>query len=94
MTPIIFITFPQGFRISKNIGHPTSGRGGKKTVKRYLKSEQTDRQTDRQTNIWTFRLIESIGPAGRCFEKHEKEREQMLNPFDGQSLFFQTGPSK
>ena len=29
---------------------------------------QTNRKTDRQTNIWTFRLIESIGPEGRCFE--------------------------
>ena len=28
---IFFITFPQGFRISKNIGHPTSESGGKKT---------------------------------------------------------------
>ena len=68
MTPLLSITFPQGFRISKNIGHPISGSGGKKTDKRYLKSEHTDRQTDRQTNIWTFRLIESIGPEGRCFE--------------------------
>ena len=35
-------------------------------------NRQTDRQTDRQTNthtnIWTFRLIESIGPEGQCFE--------------------------
>ena len=31
-------------------------------------NRQTDKQTDRQTNIWTFRLIESIGPEGRCFE--------------------------
>ena len=62
--PLLSITFPQGFRISKNIGHPTSGNGGKKTVKRYLKSEQTDTQTDGRT----FRLIESIGPEGRCFE--------------------------
>ena len=38
--------------------------GGKKTVKRYLKSEQTDTRTDERTN----RLIESIGPEGRCFE--------------------------
>ena len=69
MTPLLSITFPQGFRISKNIGHPTSGSGGKKTVKRYLKSEQTDRHTHTQTNIiWTFRLIESSGPEGRCFE--------------------------
>ena len=68
MRPLLFITFPHGFRISKNFGHPTSGSGGKKTVKRYLKSEQTDRQTDRQTHIWTYRLIESIDPEGRCFE--------------------------
>ena len=66
--PLLSITFPQRFQISKNIGHPTSGSGGKKTVKRYLKSEQTDKQTDKQTNIWTNRLIESIGPEGRCFE--------------------------
>ena len=49
--PIIFITFPQGFRISKNIGHPTSGSGGKKTLKRYLKSEQTDGHTDGQIDL-------------------------------------------
>ena len=48
--PLLFITFPQGFRISKNIGHTTSGSGGKKTVKRYLKSENTDRQTDKHTH--------------------------------------------
>ena len=58
------LLFPQGFRISKNFGHPTSGKGGKKTFKRYLKSEQTDKQTDGRT----FQLIESIGPEGRCFE--------------------------
>ena len=52
-------------RSSKNIGDPTSGNGGKKTFKRYFKSEHTDRRTDRRTN----RLIESIGPEGRCFEK-------------------------
>ena len=28
---LLSITFPQGFRISKNFGHPTSGSGGKKT---------------------------------------------------------------
>ena len=69
---LYFCPFPQGFRICKNIGHPTSGSGGKKTVKRNLKSEQTDRQTDRRTDVQTDgrtnRLIESIGPEGRCFE--------------------------
>ena len=44
------LLFPQGFRIFKNIGHPTSGSGGKMTVKRYLKSEQTDRRTGGQTD--------------------------------------------
>ena len=76
LRPFLSITFPQAFRISKNIGHPTSGSGGKKTVKRYLKSEQTDRQTDGQTDGRTdrriFRLIESIGPEGRSFEKNIK----------------------
>ena len=75
---LLSITFPQGFRISKNIGHPTSGSGSKKTVKPYLKIEQTDRQTHTQTHIWTFRLIESIGPEGRCFEN--KNAWQMPSP--------------
>ena len=53
--------FPKdSFGMSKFFGHPTSGSGGKKTFKWYLKSEQTDTRT--------FRLIESIGPEGRCFE--------------------------
>ena len=29
LKPFLSITFPQGFRISKNIGHPTSGSGAK-----------------------------------------------------------------
>ena len=33
-------------------------------------NRQTDRQTDKQTNIWTFRLLESTGPEGWCFEKN------------------------
>ena len=57
---------PQGFQISKNIGHPTSGSGGKKTVKRNLKSEHTDKhtdtQTDRPTDISTHRKHRPRGP--------------------------------
>ena len=56
------LLFPQGFRISKNIGHPTSGSGGKKTAKRFLKSEQTDGQTHRQTDISTYRKHQPRGP--------------------------------
>ena len=40
MRPLLFITFPHGFWISKNFGRLTSGSGGKNTFKRYLKSEQ------------------------------------------------------
>ena len=53
MRPLLSIAFPQGFRISKNIGHLTSGSGGKKTLKRYLKSEQTNTQTHGQTDRQT-----------------------------------------
>ena len=34
LRPLLPITFPQGFRISKKFGHWTSGSGGKKTGKR------------------------------------------------------------
>ena len=54
LKPLLSITFPQGFRISKNIGHPTSENGGKKTFKRYLKSEHTNRRTDGRTDRRTF----------------------------------------
>ena len=57
------------FCYAKNIWHPTSGSGGKNTVKQYLKSERTDTQTDGQTDRPTFRRIESIGPEGWFFEK-------------------------
>ena len=76
--PLLSITFPQEFRISKNIGHPTLGSGGKKTVKRYLKSEHTDRHTDKHTHGRTFRLIESIGPEGRCFENLKLIRQKLV----------------
>ena len=60
------------YYFSPMISHPTLGSGSKKTFKWYLKSEQThrhtDAQTDRHTHIWTNRLIERIGPEGRCFE--------------------------
>ena len=48
----------QGFQISKNIGYPTFGSGGKKTVKRYLKGEQADKQTNGQTDRQTYGQID------------------------------------
>ena len=68
--PLLSITFP-------HIGHPTSGSGGKKTVKRFLKSEQTDKQTNRQTDRRTFQLLESIGPEGQCFENNFTPQQPM-----------------
>ena len=50
-TPFIGKSFPQGYRKSKKFGHPTSGSGGKKTFKRYIKSEQTDRHTYGQIDL-------------------------------------------
>ena len=60
--PLLSITFPQGFRISNNIRHPNLGSGGKKTVKRYLKSEHTHRPTHRQTDNSTYRKHRPRGP--------------------------------
>ena len=78
-----FHFFSQGFRISKNIGHPIPGSGGKKRFKRYLKSEHTDRRTNRrthrQTDISTYRKHH---PEGRCFEK----------ALGGGIVFLETGP--
>ena len=40
-----------------------------KGAKRLLNGISKSEQTDTQTHGRTFRLIESIGPEGRCFEK-------------------------
>ena len=45
LRPLLSITFPQGFRISKKFGHWTLGSGGKKTVKRSEKVKRTHKQT-------------------------------------------------
>ena len=44
MRPLLSIIFPQGFRISKNSGHPTSGSGGKKTVKKDQKPKKIEKK--------------------------------------------------
>ena len=62
LRPFLSITFPQGINISKIFGHPTLGSGGKKTFKRYLKSEHTDGQTHTQTDISTYRKHRPRGP--------------------------------
>ena len=61
LRPLLSITFPQGFRISKFFGYLTSGSGGKKTFKRYLKSD-TDISINRKHRprgpmLWKFRKV-------------------------------------
>ena len=51
LRPLLFSTFPHGFRISKNVGHPTLGSGGKIGLKIY--HMKRDKQIHRQTDIAT-----------------------------------------
>ena len=44
LRPLLSNTFPQGFRISKNIWYPTSGNGGKKTVKKDRKPKKIEKK--------------------------------------------------
>ena len=41
----------------------------------------THTQTHTQTHIWTFRLIESIGPEGRCFENQIQTNQPQKKRF-------------
>ena len=54
LRPLLSITFLKGFRKSKKFGHWTLGIGGKKTVKQYLKSEQTIKQTHTHIDKSTY----------------------------------------
>ena len=50
----------------------------KKGKKSLTGTSKVNTQTDRQTDRRTFRLIESIGPEGRCFENdqiHDKKTQ-------------------
>ena len=66
LKPLLSTSFPQGFQISKNIGHPTLEKGQKDVVI-LPESEHTNTQTHKHTHRQTFKLIERIGPEGRCF---------------------------
>ena len=70
LRPLLSSTFPQGFRISKNFGHPTSESGGKMRLKIYY--AKRDRQTDTHTHTRTSRLLDRIGPVGRFDENHKQ----------------------
>ena len=47
LRPLLSTTFPQGFWISKNIGHPNSENEGKKTVKKDRKPKKTEKNKDK-----------------------------------------------
>ena len=72
MRPFLSSTFPQGFRISKNFGHPTLVSGGKigLKIKVWKGDRQTDKQTHRHTHRQTIRLLDRINmsssPTGCC----------------------------
>ena len=52
--PLLSITFPQWFRISKKFGHWTLGSGSKKTIKRSEKVWRTNTKTNTQTHKRTY----------------------------------------
>ena len=57
------LTFSQRFWNSKNVGHPTSGSGGKKKFKRYLKTKvNTQTNTDKHMDKSTYRKHRPRGP--------------------------------
>ena len=56
------LILPKDSKSIKNIGHPTLGSGGKKTFKRYLKSEHTDRQADGHMDKLTYKKHRPRGP--------------------------------
>ena len=59
LRPLLSTTFPQGFWISKNIGHPTSGSGAKR---RLNDTSKVNTQTNTQTDISTYRKHRPRGP--------------------------------
>ena len=93
MRPLLSITFPQGFRISKKYWTSDFGKWGQKRPLNGTSkvNRRTDGQTDGRTDRRTFRLIESIGPEGRCFEnicslwqrKNNKSLDQRPKPSAG-----------
>ena len=64
LRPLLSSTFPQGFRISKNFGHPNSGSGGKIGLKIYYakRDRHTDTHRDTHTDIAITRSNRPSGP--------------------------------
>ena len=58
LRPLLSITFPQEFRISKNIGHSNSGSGGTKTVKKDRKPKKTEKSEEK--NFFFARRFQTI----------------------------------
>ena len=72
------LLFPKDSKSLKILDIRLREVGAKRPLNGTLK---VNRQTNRQTDIWTFRLIESIGPKGRCFENLIKKLNLSKNGF-------------
>ena len=67
--------------------------------RRFNCTSKVNRQTHTRTNTWTFRLIESIDPEGRCFENYPARKLELLRPeiqitkvaFDSKAFVFVKG---
>ena len=70
LRPLLSITFPKGSKSLKILDIRLREVGAKRPFNDTSKvNRHTDGQTDGHTDRRTNRLIESIGPEGRCFEK-------------------------
>jgi hypothetical protein len=54
LRPLLSITFPKGFRISKKFGHWTLGNGGKKTLKRSEQIKKILKKPFLPLQLYTF----------------------------------------
>ena len=62
------LLFPKDSKSQKILDNRKWGQKDVQTVPQ----KWTHNQSDKQTHGRTFRLIESIGPEGRCFEKDQE----------------------
>ena len=87
MRPLLFITFIQGFQISKFFGHPTLGNGGKIRLNgTKIVNGRTDKQTHRHTDghFNLYKALAQRADALKMQKKHLKRLNLTLKPY---SLF-------
>ena len=66
---------PKEFRISRNIGHPTLGSGGKKTFKRYPKNSESLEILDiRRWEVGAKRRLNGTSKVNRRTDRQTDEQ--------------------